>query len=134
MSPISKSKKLYALIVFAVLLFAGVLIFENSGAGSAFLWNISGEGRRLLPLVVGASLIDSINPCAFSILILTIAFLFSIGKLRQKVLGIGLAYILGLFMVYLLIGLGLLQVLHLFNTPHFMAKVGSGLLIILGVI
>jgi len=43
-------------------------------------------------------------------------------------------YILGIFLVYILIGLGILQALHLFNTPHFMAKVGAFLLIALGVI
>ena len=30
------------------------------------------------------------------------------------------------------IGLGILQALHIFNTPHFMAKVGATLLVILG--
>ena len=38
----------------------------------------------------------------------------------------------GTFTVYILIGLGILQALHLFNTPHFMAKVGAALLIALG--
>ena len=33
-----------------------------------------------------------------------------------------------------LIGLGIFQVLHLFNTPHFMARVGAFLLIALGIL
>ncbi|MBI4385341.1 hypothetical protein HY573_00750, partial [Candidatus Parcubacteria bacterium] len=45
---------------------------------------------------------------------------------------VGAAYIVGIFVVYLFIGLGILQALHLFNTPHFMAKVGAALLIALG--
>ncbi len=77
---------------------------------------------------------DSINPCAFSILILTIAFLFSIGKLRSDILKIGGIYILGIFLIYLAIGLGILQTLHLFNTPHFMAKVGATLLVAMGLL
>ena len=36
----------------------------------------------------------------------------------------------GLFVVYVLIGLGILQALHLFNTHHFMAKIGAGFLIV----
>ena len=80
------------------------------------------------------ALIDSINPCAFSILLLTIAFLLGIGKLRSSVLGIGGAYILVMFVVYLLIGLGLLHALRIFDTPHFMAKVGATLLVALGLI
>ena len=76
----------------------------------------------MLPLVIISSLIDSINPCAFSILFLTIAFLFNLGRNRREIFKIGGVYILGIFVVYLLIGLGILQTLHLFNIPHFMAK------------
>ena len=99
-----------------------------------FLWNLSDGGTWLFPLVTAAALIDSINPCAFSILILTIAFLFSIGKFRSSILKIGGSYIAGIFIVYMLIGLGILQTLHLFAIPHFMAKVGASLLIALGAI
>ena len=76
-----------------------------------------------------AALIDSINPCAFSVLIVTIAFLLSIGQPRTSLLAIGGAYILGIFLVYVVIGRGLLQTLHIFDTPHFMAKVGAAMLI-----
>ncbi|MDP2598525.1 MAG: cytochrome c biogenesis protein CcdA, partial [Candidatus Liptonbacteria bacterium] len=69
-----------------------------------------------------------------SVLLLTIAFLFSIGKMRGGILKIGGFYVAGLFVVYMLIGLGILQALHLFNTPHFMAKVGAVLLATLGAI
>jgi len=86
----------------------------------------------MFPLVGVAALIDSINPCAFGILLLTIAFLLSLQKTRASILKIGGVYILGLLTVYFLIGLGLLQALHIFNTPHFMAKVGAVLLIALG--
>ena len=128
------TKKLSLLIAIAVLLVGSVIVFKAGNIGTIALWNWSNEGKWLLPLVVVAALIDSINPCAFSILILTIAFLFSIGKLRSSVLEIGSAYILGIFLVYTLIGLGILQALHIFNTPHFMANVGAVLLIALGLI
>lgn len=126
------SKKLLILLVTAGLLLGLAFFLKNSGAGTGLLWNLSDQGRWLLPLVGVAALLDSINPCAFGILLVTIAFLFSIGKLRSGVLAIGSAYILGLFTVYFLIGLGILQVLHLFNTPHFMAKAGAALLLLLG--
>lgn len=126
--------KLKTLSIFALagLVLALFLFFRYSDAGTTLLWRASQEGRWLLPLVGVSALIDSINPCAFSILLLTIAFLFSLGKLRSKILLIGGFYILGLFVVYMLIGLGILQVLHIFNTPHFMAKLGATLLIALG--
>ncbi len=126
------NKKLITLVAAAVLLFGLVIFLKTDSAGTAVLWRLSGQGARFFPLLVVAALIDSINPCAFGILILTIAFLFSVGKTRFGILKIGGAYILGIFSVYLLIGLGILQVLHLFNTPHFMAKAGALLLIALG--
>ena len=122
-------------VIAAMVLFAGaVAMFKFGTTGTAALWGASDGGRWLLPLIAVAALIDSVNPCAFSILLLTIAFLLSIGRLRSNVLQIGSSYIVGIFIVYLLIGLGLLQTLHLFDTPHFMANVGAGLLVLLGVI
>ena len=126
------NKKLVILIAVGVLLFGSVILLKTGNIGTTALWNLSGEGKWLLPLVGIAALIDSINPCAFGILLLTIAFLLSIGKMRSGILKIGGVYILGLFTVYILIGLGILQALHIFNTPHFMAKVGASLLVVLG--
>jgi len=132
--PISNgmNKKFAILVTVAVFLFGTVILLQTGNIGTSALWNLSSEGKWLLPLVGVAALIDSINPCAFGILLLTIAFLLSVGKMRSGILKIGGVYILGLFTVYLLIGLGILQALHLFNTPHFMAKVGAGLLVIIG--
>lgn len=127
-------RKLALIVSAGVSLAALVTVFKLGNFGTTALWNVSDGGSWLLPLVGAAALIDSVNPCAFSILLLTIAFLLSIGKLRSNVLQIGSAYIAGIFVVYLLIGLGLLQTLHIFDTPHFMAKVGAALLVLLGAI
>lgn len=126
------SKKLLILIGVAVVLFGGVLLLKTGNLGTTALWSISDGGKWMLPLVGVAALIDSINPCAFGILLLTIAFLLSLENSRASILKIGGVYILGLLTVYFLIGLGILQALHLFNTPHFMAKAGAVLLIVLG--
>jgi hypothetical protein len=116
---IFQHKKLAILVGGLLLLLSLVAFFKFGGVGTEALWNLSRQGTWLLPLVGISALIDSINPCAFSMLILTIAFLFSIGKLRSKILLIGGVYILGIFLVYLFIGLGILQTLHFFNTPRF---------------
>jgi cytochrome c biogenesis protein CcdA len=126
--------KLAALVAVGALLVGSVLFFQYGNVGTTALWKISNEGAWVLPLVAVSALLDSINPCAFSILILTIAFLFTLGKLRTGILQIGSIYIVGVFTVYMLIGLGLLQTLHLFDTPHFMAKLGAGLLVVLGLV
>lgn len=128
------NKRIIILISIAVLLFGAVILFRSGNVGTTTLWNLSNGGKWLLPLVMVAALIDSINPCAFSILLLTIAFLFSMGRLRSSILKVGGVYILGIFLVYIMIGLGILKTLHIFNTPHFMARVGASLLILLGLI
>ncbi|MEK7609062.1 MAG: hypothetical protein AAB476_01100, partial [Patescibacteria group bacterium] len=126
--------KLTILIIIAATLIGSALLLGNTSFSSRWLWNLSDGGKLMLPLVAIAALIDSVNPCAFSILLLTIAFLFSLGKARTGILKIGGSYIFGLFAIYILIGLGILQTLHIFNTPHFMAKVGATLLLVLGCI
>ena len=119
-------------LILAALIVIALALFFGSISSASLLWKISNNGTWFMPLLVVAAIVDSINPCAFSILILTIAFLMSLGKLRSGILKIGGMYILGIFLVYVLIGLGILQALHLFNTPHFMAKVGAILLVVLG--
>ncbi|HEY4490134.1 MAG TPA: cytochrome c biogenesis protein CcdA [Candidatus Paceibacterota bacterium] len=129
------SKKTLILAAVGTILIIGfAILFKNLSGSGEWLWNISRNGSFLLPLVAVSALIDSINPCAFSVLIVSIVFLFGLGKSREKIFSYGISYILGIFAVYLLIGLGILQVLHLFNVPHFMSKLAAILLIIFGAI
>lgn len=85
-------------------------------------------------LIIAAALTDSINPCAFSVLLLTIAFLFSLGRQRSGIIKIGAAYIFSIFAVYILIGLGILKTLYILGTPHFMARVGGSIILAAGII
>ncbi|MBI4993798.1 hypothetical protein HZC33_02470 [Candidatus Wolfebacteria bacterium] len=128
------SKKFLILITIFVAIFAGVLLLKTGSFGTQAVWQISNGGKWLLPLVSVAAIIDSINPCAFSILILTIAFLFTLGRSHSNILKVGAFYILGIFLVYVLIGLGILQTLQFFNVPHFMARLGATLLILWGLV
>ncbi|MEK7480111.1 MAG: cytochrome c biogenesis protein CcdA [Patescibacteria group bacterium] len=112
----------------------GVLVLQFNPATSTIIWNASNGGVWLLPLVLASSLLDSVHPCSFSILLITIAFLFGLQLSRQKIMQIGGVYIAGIFAAYLAIGLGALKVLHLFNTPHFMGKLGASLLIVFGIV
>ena len=116
----------------AIVLFALLATFLRSQSASGFLWSLSAGGTLLAPIILASAIVDSINPCAFSVLLITIAFLLSLGKGKSSVLKAGGAYIAGIFLIYVAIGLGILQTLHLFNTPHFMAKVGAWILIAFG--
>ena len=127
-------KKLIIIISVVLIAIVGLVILKNSSATSSIIWSLSREGTWLLPLVFISALLDSVHPCSFSILLITIAFLFGIQMSRKKILQLGGTYIAGIFVAYFLIGLGILKVLHLFNTPHFMGKLGATLLIIFGVL
>lgn len=129
-----KNKRLISIFFVLIIVLAALLLLKSSTGSAQFIWNMSNGGTFLFPLVSLSALIDSINPCAFSILLLTIAFLFSLGTMRIGMLKIGMAYIFGIFLSYLLIGLGILGTLHIFNTPHFMGKLGAFLLIAFGII
>lgn len=112
----------------------GILVLKFSPATSGLIWSASNGGAWLLPLMLASALLDSVHPCSFSILLITIAFLFGLQLTRKRILQIGGIYIAGIFSAYLLIGLGILKVLHLFDTPHFMGKLGASLLILFGVV
>lgn len=127
-------KKLIIIIGIVVVAITLLILFRGSPVASGLIWNISKNGTWLLPLVVFSALLDSIHPCSFSILLITIAFLFGMQMTRKRILQVGGTYIMGIFTAYLLIGLGILKVLHLFNTPHFMGKLGAGLLIAFGLL
>jgi cytochrome c-type biogenesis protein len=88
----------------------------------------------LLPAVVVTGLLDSVNPCAFAVILLLIAFLFTIRKSRSQILGLGAIYVGMIFIVYYAIGLGILSTVRLSENPHFVARVGSYLLIALGML
>lgn len=118
---------------FIVAVLALAVFRYNTGAAS-FIYALSNGGTFLLPLVFFSALLDSVHPCSFSILLITIALLFGMQLPRRKILQIGGVYIAGIFASYFLIGLGLLKVLHLFNTPHLMGKIGSSLLILFGIL
>jgi len=89
---------------------------------------------QLLPAVVLTGLVDSVNPCAFAVILLLIAFLFTLRKSRGRIMQLGLVYIGMIFIVYFAIGLGLLGAVRLSGEPHFVARLGAWLLIGLGVL
>lgn len=124
--------KIFAVVLFAVII--GGLILLYSG-----IFNFHAPDIRTytgwMPALIGiAALVDSVNPCAFSVLFLSITFLFGMGKSRNDIIKAGLAYIFGIFAVYMLIGLGILKVLSLFNIPHLIPLLGASAIIAFGVI
>jgi cytochrome c biogenesis protein CcdA len=89
--------------------------------------------QLFVPVTI-AALADSINPCAVSVLLLTVGFLFSLNKSRRNILAIGFTYIAAIYTIYISIGLGILQALTIFGIPRFMGKIGALAIIMAGAI
>ncbi len=64
-----------------------------------------------LPVVIGAGLLDGVNPCAFATIIFFLSYLQIARRSRREMLLTGAAFILGVFLAYLAAGLVLYQVL-----------------------
>jgi len=86
-----------------------------------------------LPVVVLAALADSINPCAFSVLIFLLVYLLAI-KARLKIIKVGLTYIVTIFFVYFLAGLGILKVFSFLGFAQWITKTAGLLAIFAGLI
>jgi len=96
--------------------------------------NTSSKNKLTIGAVTIAALADSINPCAFSVIIFLMLSLLSIGS-RKRAFKIGLVYIVTVYITYLLAGLGLLaalQWLSAFSRP--IMYVAAALAIIAGLI
>jgi cytochrome c biogenesis protein CcdA len=62
--------------------------------------------------VLGAGLIDGLNPCAFATLVFFISYLAFTGRRGRDILFVGFAFTLGVFLTYLLVGVGLLRIVQ----------------------
>ncbi|NQT49705.1 GAP family protein [Candidatus Kuenenbacteria bacterium] len=86
-----------------------------------------------IPLIVGSAVIDSVNPCAFAVLIFLILYLLAI-KNKRRMLVIGLVYIFVVFLVYFLAGLGLLSFIKSVSISIYFYYFTAALAIVLGLI
>ena len=91
--------------------------------------------------VIVGGLIDGINPCAFTVLILFVTAMLAtlqvstsadITKARTRIVGMGSIYIAAVFLTYLGLGVGLLATSALFSRFHAPARVGALLAIGMG--
>ncbi len=95
-----------------------------------------------LPVVVSAALIDSINPCAFAVLLTFIAATLVLAE-RASARGfqarwflwrMGLVYVGAVFLTYLALGLGLLGFASTLGQTHWVGRIAALLAIGLGVL
>ena len=68
--------------------------------------------RWSLSAVLVAGFIDGINPCAFATIIFLVSYLTFAGKKGREILLYGIIFTSGVFVAYLLVGMGLMTFLH----------------------
>ncbi|MEM4625245.1 MAG: cytochrome c biogenesis protein CcdA [Candidatus Pacearchaeota archaeon] len=75
--------------------------------------NSNNHGVTLSSIII-AAIIDSINPCAFGVLIFLLATMLSVSS-PKKALRYGIIYSLIIFIVYFLVGLGIMKAISEFS-------------------
>jgi len=97
---------------------------EARGEDSSAAHDVAGrfESMRVLP-IIGAGLIDGINPCAFATIIFFISYLSFAGRSGREILCTGISFTFAVFLCYLLIGLGVLKVVSVFSRLVIISKV-----------
>jgi cytochrome c-type biogenesis protein len=105
------------------------------------------EQTLTLPAVIGAGLIDSLNPCAFALLLVFVSSMLAMlqrqsdavgaARARRWLLSRGGIYILGIFLTYLVLGFGLLGVLQaakILSSSHLVSRVAALIALLLGLL
>lgn len=67
--------------------------------------------KNFLAIMLPAALADSINPCAFAVMLLLLSTILSKSKNKKKTLFAGLLFCLAIFVSYYLMGMGILEIL-----------------------
>lgn len=84
-----------------------------------------------LPILLGAALVDSINPCAFGVLIFLLSYLLKQSRRPLDLLTHGFAYVFGVFLTYLVAGLLLLPIIGRLGSTSTTFYLVLGVLVII---
>jgi cytochrome c biogenesis protein CcdA len=84
-------------------------------------------------LVIVSACIDSINPCAFAVLIFLLLSL-SAAESRRRILLVGTTYVLALFLFHLIAGVGVFSLVTLSGYSRVFSFVGATLAVLFGIL
>lgn len=94
------------------------IALEGSGV------NILEHFKTFGPLaVIGAGLVDGINPCAFTVIVFFVSFLGFMGYKQRETALIGSVYILAVFLTYFALGLGFFKALYTLKGFYMVSKI-----------
>jgi cytochrome c biogenesis protein CcdA len=88
-------------------------------------------GALSILTVIGAALVDSINPCAIAVLLILLGALLATGD-KKRALKAGFAFTISIYIAYFLFGLGLFSALQISGLSYWFYKVIGALAIIIG--
>ena len=131
----------------ADLTYEGIASFIARGMGredkapvaSATNADIVKHFHSLAPLaIMAAGLVDGINPCAFTVIVFFMSFLFFQGYRKRSIAAVGMSFIAAVFITYLLLGMGVFAWLHAMQAFTLVTKIIAysigGLSIIFGLL
>lgn len=93
---------------------------DNKNAERITLWSI-----------IIAALVDSINPCAFGVLIFLLATMLSMSS-PKRALKYGLLYVLIIFIVYFSAGMGLMKILMNYSDAMNYVILAAAIIVLIG--
>ncbi|HBB02189.1 MAG: cytochrome c biogenesis transmembrane protein [Candidatus Peregrinibacteria bacterium GW2011_GWF2_38_29] len=85
-----------------------------------------------LPVLIGAALVDSINPCEFAVLLILMTTILASGN-RKRAFWSGIAYSASIFISYFLMGIGLYSIISSIDTTAVFLKIIGLVAIIIGI-
>ena len=120
----------------AVAIVAGAVVVASPFDAAAF-------GGLTVPTVLGAGVLDGLNPCAFALLVLFATYtLTMVNKVtsdgsstavaRRQLLGAGSLYVGAVVLTYFLIGLGLFSFLGWLGRDHLVTRIAAVLALFMG--
>jgi len=75
--------------------------------------------------IMAAGFIDGINPCAFTVIVFFMSFLFFQGYKKGSIAAVGMSFIITVFVTYLLLGIGLFSWLHVMKGYQLLTRIIS---------
>ncbi len=91
------------------------------------------SGKLTIPLLIGAAIVDAINPCAFAVLLILMTTILASGE-RRRALFSGIAFSISIFISYFLMGLGLYSVIASIEFSVIFTKIIGCVAILLGLL
>jgi cytochrome c biogenesis protein CcdA len=95
-----------------------------------------------LLLIIISGFLDSINPCAITVMLFLIAIIYTRVSLsrdndedkRRTMLKLGLSYVFAIYITYMAIGISLRQILDLIKLPNFLSSIGVVIMLFVGIV